>query len=213
MLQKLPNGELKVIERSSLQKTISVSKKLHREHLRAQQRLMNEHNEQLRVMNNLPRAVSLPVHGFAMSHEDFHEGGVLRDDAAVLLVKEEAMAVEGEVRGGSLPETPLGEPVEGLLKRKQQTEEENLGTLTRDERREKVNKYLEKKHRRKWLKKINYHSRKRVADTRLRYKGRFISKVQASDIEERQREEEIRRFEGPVEQIFVTERMQKLDFS
>lgn len=42
------------------------------------------------------------------------------------------------------------------------------------ERSLKIEKYKNKK--RSWAKKISYDCRKRVADTRLRIKGRFISK-------------------------------------
>lgn len=48
--------------------------------------------------------------------------------------------------------------------------------LTREERQEKIKKYLAKKRRRKWGE-INYICRKKVADNRVRVKGRFISKA------------------------------------
>jgi len=41
-----------------------------------------------------------------------------------------------------------------------------VGLLTRRERKVKVDRYIEKRKRRKWIRRINYHSRKRVADTR-----------------------------------------------
>jgi hypothetical protein len=50
-----------------------------------------------------------------------------------------------------------------------------VGPLTKKERAEKIKIYLIKKERRKWQRRINYHSRKRVADTRPRFKGRFVS--------------------------------------
>lgn len=55
-----------------------------------------------------------------------------------------------------------------------------IGTLSQEERREKVLKFLEKRKRRNFKKKISYMCRKKVADQRIRVKGRFVSKVQAS---------------------------------
>ena len=51
-----------------------------------------------------------------------------------------------------------------------------IGTITVEERRIKVQKFLEKRKRRVYTKKISYLCRKRVADTRERYKGRFVAK-------------------------------------
>lgn len=50
------------------------------------------------------------------------------------------------------------------------------------ERQLKIQKYLEKKRKRTWHKKISYSCRKKVADQRLRVKGRFISKKQADSL-------------------------------
>ncbi|OMJ69608.1 hypothetical protein SteCoe_32627 [Stentor coeruleus] len=54
-----------------------------------------------------------------------------------------------------------------------------IGTLTYEERQIKLNKYREKKKNRIWSKKINYNCRKKVAEGRLRVKGRFVTKEQA----------------------------------
>lgn len=54
-----------------------------------------------------------------------------------------------------------------------------VGTLTAEERKTKILKYLEKKKNRKWSKRISYDCRKRVAENRLRIKGRFVTKKQA----------------------------------
>ena len=61
------------------------------------------------------------------------------------------------------------------------------GELGLETRSQKVNRYLRKKMRRKWSKKINYHSRKKVADTRPRFKGRFVSVDQADEFNEKLR--------------------------
>lgn len=54
-----------------------------------------------------------------------------------------------------------------------------IGKLTAKQRKRKIIKYKEKRKRRIWSKKINYDCRKRVADNRLRIKGRFVTKEQA----------------------------------
>lgn len=55
-----------------------------------------------------------------------------------------------------------------------------IGTISMEERRNKVLKFLEKRKKRNFTKKISYMCRKKVADQRVRVKGRFVSKVQAS---------------------------------
>lgn len=50
----------------------------------------------------------------------------------------------------------------------------NIGGLPFEKRRVKLFKYMEKKRRRVWKKKVNYDCRKKVADKRLRNKGKFI---------------------------------------
>jgi len=57
-----------------------------------------------------------------------------------------------------------------------------IGTLTYQERRAKIKKFLQKRKFRKWTKKINYDCRKKVADSRLRVKGRFVSKEKAKEL-------------------------------
>jgi hypothetical protein len=49
----------------------------------------------------------------------------------------------------------------------------------RELRRIKVENYLNKKHSRCFTKKIYYHSRKVIAQSRLRIKGKFVTKAQA----------------------------------
>ena len=57
-----------------------------------------------------------------------------------------------------------------------------IGTLTLEERRIKIEKYLEKRKTRSWNKRVNYDCRKKVADNRLRIKGRFVTKEQAFEM-------------------------------
>ena len=51
-----------------------------------------------------------------------------------------------------------------------------VGTISVEERRMKIERYLEKRSRRNYGKKVSYACRKRVADTRIRVKGRFVAK-------------------------------------
>lgn len=55
-----------------------------------------------------------------------------------------------------------------------------IGTISAEERRLKVQRFLEKRKRRVFKKRISYACRKRVADSRVRVKGRFVTKEQAS---------------------------------
>ncbi|CAG9327362.1 unnamed protein product [Blepharisma stoltei] len=54
-----------------------------------------------------------------------------------------------------------------------------IGTLTLEERHLKLQKFWEKRKKRNFSKKISYECRKRVADDRIRIRGRFVSKIQA----------------------------------
>lgn len=52
-----------------------------------------------------------------------------------------------------------------------------------DETREdKLRRFLMKRKKRNWIRKVYYDCRKKVADSRLRIKGRFITRVQAEQI-------------------------------
>ncbi|OMJ94565.1 hypothetical protein SteCoe_2210 [Stentor coeruleus] len=57
-----------------------------------------------------------------------------------------------------------------------------VGTLTMKQRKEKIAKYLEKRKKRSWQKRIYYDCRKKVADNRLRVKGRFVTRDQAINV-------------------------------
>ncbi|CAI2369748.1 unnamed protein product [Moneuplotes crassus] len=81
--------------------------------------------------------------------------------------------------------------------------ESMIGRLTKSERAQKVKKYLEKKHRRKWNKHVNYQSRKKVADTRPRYKGRFLSSEQAIELAQELRLDQKNKLEKA--RIFIIE--------
>eukprot|EP01017_Pseudomicrothorax_dubius_P043150 TRINITY_DN7134_c0_g5_i1.p1 TRINITY_DN7134_c0_g5~~TRINITY_DN7134_c0_g5_i1.p1 ORF type:complete len:386 (-),score=85.47 TRINITY_DN7134_c0_g5_i1:161-1318(-) len=71
--------------------------------------------------------------------------------------------IESFSRSGNMPSAPS----------------RKVGALSLEERRAKVEKYLLKRKQRTWNKKISYDCRKRVADSRLRIKGRFVTREQA----------------------------------
>lgn len=56
------------------------------------------------------------------------------------------------------------------------------GMLEANERRKKIERYLAKRQRRIWQKKISYDCRKEVANKRLRVKGRFVTRQQAFEL-------------------------------
>ncbi|CAK70390.1 unnamed protein product (macronuclear) [Paramecium tetraurelia] len=55
----------------------------------------------------------------------------------------------------------------------------NHESLKEMARKQKVKRYLEKKHSRTYEKKVHYHIRQKVAEERLRVKGRFVTWTQA----------------------------------
>lgn len=59
-----------------------------------------------------------------------------------------------------------------------------VGVYTKEERRLRILKFREKKHRRVWKKQIKYDCRKKLADTRPRIKGRFVSRKGDGDSDE-----------------------------
>ena len=59
-----------------------------------------------------------------------------------------------------------------------------VGPISAEERKRKIARFLEKRNKRTWGKKIFYDCRKRVADHRLRVKGRFVAKQQPGELPE-----------------------------
>lgn len=65
-----------------------------------------------------------------------------------------------------------------------------IGTISTEERRVKVQRFLEKRKRRNYRKKISYECRKRVADNRVRVKGRFITKAEAEALKQQEQKKD-----------------------
>ena len=53
-----------------------------------------------------------------------------------------------------------------------------IGAYTREERQQRIDRFRVKKMRRVWRKQIKYDCRKKLADTRPRVKGRFVSRAE-----------------------------------
>ena len=66
-----------------------------------------------------------------------------------------------------------------MNKAKSSKRTKKIEIITKEERQEKIERYKAKRKLRVWDKRINYNCRKRVADKRLRVKGRFVSKAEA----------------------------------
>jgi len=78
-----------------------------------------------------------------------------------------------------------------------------IGRLTFEERQQKIRRYRAKRSKRIWQKRINYSCRKRVADNRIRIKGRFVSKEEAQQLEKTHKSEEDEiKVENSTKQIF-----------
>jgi hypothetical protein len=57
-----------------------------------------------------------------------------------------------------------------------------IGIYSLEERRERVARFLEKRQKRVWTRKVKYDVRKNFADSRIRFKGRFVKKEEEVDI-------------------------------
>lgn len=74
------------------------------------------------------------------------------------------------------PKRTAPKPAKGRRRKKAKT----VGTLTADERRARIERFLEKRARRSFSKQVKYHCRKRAADGRLRVRGRFVATAQTA---------------------------------
>lgn len=69
--------------------------------------------------------------------------------------------------------------IQALVKGVDQSFKKQFKGLSFEKRRVKLLRYLDKKKRRVWKKKVSYDCRKKVADERLRIKGKFVTHEQA----------------------------------
>ena len=72
--------------------------------------------------------------------------------------------------------------------------------LTQEQRRQKILKFWEKKKLQRLgkTKPVRYHCRKNLADNRIRYHGRFISKEQMQKILEKEEQDGMDNFYDPI---------------
>lgn len=59
--------------------------------------------------------------------------------------------------------------------------ETRVGAYSKEERQIRINRFRDKKKKRVWRKQIKYDCRKRLADTRPRIKGRFVSRKEETN--------------------------------
>jgi hypothetical protein len=59
-----------------------------------------------------------------------------------------------------------------------------VGRYSPTSRKEKIDRFVEKRRRRIWRKRIKYDVRKNFADSRLRVKGRFVRKEDEEQLRE-----------------------------
>jgi hypothetical protein len=52
-----------------------------------------------------------------------------------------------------------------------------IGAYTLEERKARIAAFHEKRKKRVWSKRVNYHCRQRLADGRVRVKGRFVKRT------------------------------------
>lgn len=80
---------------------------------------------------------------------------------------------QNRVRGNSLSsiDSDLGDITNLNLK-----DVKYIGTYSPNARKRRIDRFLEKRKRRVWAKKVDYGVRKNFADSRLRVKGRFVKK-------------------------------------
>mmetsp|Transcript_17319 Transcript_17319/g.30247 ORF Transcript_17319/g.30247 Transcript_17319/m.30247 type:complete len:1500 (+) Transcript_17319:344-4843(+) len=74
----------------------------------------------------------------------------------------------------SVQARPVCPPPSFSLSARMANRNATIGTLTMEQRRRRIEKFLEKRKRRVWLKRVKYNCRKALADSRPRVKGRFV---------------------------------------
>mmetsp|Transcript_5191 Transcript_5191/g.7970 ORF Transcript_5191/g.7970 Transcript_5191/m.7970 type:complete len:265 (+) Transcript_5191:178-972(+) len=90
---------------------------------------------------------------------------------------------------GSLPlvkkESPTSITLPQMLEKYASIYNKNgrIGIYTREERNTIISRFHQKRKRRVWKKKIRYHCRKNLADSRVRVKGRFVKSTKPEEKE------------------------------
>ncbi|KAJ1438200.1 CCT motif-domain-containing protein, partial [Ochromonadaceae sp. CCMP2298] len=57
-----------------------------------------------------------------------------------------------------------------------------VGIYSPEDRKSRIHRFLEKRKRRMWTKKVKYDVRKNFADSRVRVKGRFVKKEEGEGV-------------------------------
>eukprot|EP00744_Colponema_vietnamica_P001186 GILI01001990.1.p1 GENE.GILI01001990.1~~GILI01001990.1.p1 ORF type:complete len:389 (+),score=74.96 GILI01001990.1:121-1167(+) len=132
-------------------------------------------------------AINLQVNGSAFDFdgqsysEDFTPSTEIHffpEDGTIQIVDHgaEEHSESSESYVSSVPSSSYGYPVD------YESRTRMVGAYTWEQRQLRIQKYLEKKKRRNFDRKVSYDCRKRVADSRLRIKGRFVRKEEANAI-------------------------------
>ncbi|TNV85403.1 hypothetical protein FGO68_gene12946 [Halteria grandinella] len=130
-------------------------------------RSMN-HSQLPQFVPNFPQAAPQAA---SQQKRQYHQSGLDTSIKQEPLVKKEGFPVVPP-SATSIEQSNLF----STLKIENPSEFRKIGKLTLQERYAKIKRFKEKKQRRNWDKKIFYDCRKKVADKRLRIKGRFIRK-------------------------------------
>lgn len=89
--------------------------------------------------------------------------------------KQKRLSIVKAETPGSVGSAP-NDQLQKLQKPKKKDDQVRIGIYTLEERKKKIERFLQQRNYRVWQKKIKYNVRKDFADSRLRVKGRFVRK-------------------------------------